>query len=68
MDVHLVGNAGATLLAVVVKENPIYAYITVSEADLLQFRGLVKQGKRVDFRKEMVPVELGLRQRRRLSA
>jgi RND family efflux transporter MFP subunit len=57
---NLVGNSEATLLATIVKEDPIYAYMSVSEADLLRFREMVVKGERVDFRKETVPLDLGL--------
>jgi RND family efflux transporter MFP subunit len=57
---NYVGDGQPTLLATVVKTDPIYAYMTVSEADLLRFRRQVREGKRVDYRKEIVPLELGL--------
>lgn len=57
---NLVGDGEATVLATVVKTDPIYAYMTASEADLLRFREMVRKGERVDFRKETLPVDLGL--------
>ena len=57
---NLVGNGDATVLATVVRDDPIYAYMSVSEADLLMFRGLVSTGQRVDFRKTPIPLDLGL--------
>jgi membrane fusion protein (multidrug efflux system) len=57
---NLVGDGAATLLATIVQMNPMYAYCTVSEADLLRFRKMVKTGARVDFRKELVPMDLEL--------
>ncbi len=48
---NLVGDGQATVLATIVKVDPIYAYMSVSESDLLMFRKLVREGKRVDFRK-----------------
>ena len=57
---NLVGNGDATILATVVRDDPIYAYMSVSEADLLMFRALVSTGQRVDFRKTPVPLDLGL--------
>ena len=57
---NLVGDTDATVLATIVKSNPIYAYMSVSEGDLLRFRSMVKSGQRPDFRKELVPLDLGL--------
>jgi membrane fusion protein (multidrug efflux system) len=55
---NLVGDGTATLLATVVKDDPVYAYSNISDADVLLYRSLNRQGKRVDFRKETVPIEL----------
>ena len=41
---NLVGNGQATLLATIVRDDPIYAYFTVSERLLLEFRELQRQG------------------------
>lgn len=57
---NLVGDGAATLLATIVQMNPMYAYCTVSEADLLHFRKMVNTGARVDFRKEVIPMDLEL--------
>lgn len=57
---NLVGDGQASVLATIVKFDPIYAYMSVSETDLLMFRKLVREGKRVDFRKETIPLDLGL--------
>ena len=57
---NLVGDGQATLLATVLKEDPIYAYMSVSESDLLRFRKMVAEGKRPDFRTDVVPLELGM--------
>ena len=57
---NLVGDAQNTVLATIVKTDPIYAYMSVSEADLLQFRKMVREGKRADYRTEAMPLELGL--------
>jgi RND family efflux transporter MFP subunit len=57
---NLVGDGQATLLATIVQEDPIYAYLTVSESDLLRFRKQVNDGKRVDYRKHPIPMGLGL--------
>ena len=57
---NLVGDTDSTVLATVVKDDPIYAYFSASEADLLMFRSLVSKGERADYRKEPVPIDLGL--------
>jgi len=57
---NLVGNGEATLLATILNEDPIYAYISVSESDVLFFREQVRKGRRVDYQKEHVKLELGL--------
>ena len=57
---NLVGDSDSTILATVVNDKPIYAYMSVSESDLLMFRTLVAKGERPDFRKELVPLDLGL--------
>ena len=56
---NLVGNTDATLLATVVKYDPIRVYVNVSESDLLLFRRLSAEGKRPDYRDVKVPAELG---------
>jgi membrane fusion protein (multidrug efflux system) len=57
---NLVGDGTATLLATIVQMNPMYAYCTVSEADLLQFRKMVNAKTRLDFRTNVIPMELEL--------
>lgn len=57
---NLVGDGEATLLATILKEDPIYAYMSISESDVLGFRSQVRQGEQVDYQKEKVPLELGL--------
>jgi membrane fusion protein (multidrug efflux system) len=57
---NLVGDGDSTVLATVVKDDPVYAYVSVSDADVLQFREQVRQGKRVDFSKETIPMDLGM--------
>jgi membrane fusion protein (multidrug efflux system) len=57
---NFVGDGQTTLLATIVKTDPIYAYISVSEADVLRFKELVRQGKREDYRTADMPIELGL--------
>lgn len=57
---NLVGNNEATLLATIVRYDPIRAYYAVSENDLFRFRELRRKGERGDFRQEKVPVGLSL--------
>jgi membrane fusion protein (multidrug efflux system) len=57
---NFVGSGEATVLATIVKDDPIYAYMSVSEADLLRFRAMVSKGERMDFRKETLRIDLGL--------
>ncbi|AGA25371.1 efflux RND transporter periplasmic adaptor subunit [Singulisphaera acidiphila] len=57
---NLVGDGEATLLATILKEDPIYAYMSISEADVLGFRAQVRHGDRVDYKKEKVTLDLGL--------
>jgi RND family efflux transporter MFP subunit len=57
---NLVGDGEATLLAVVLQEDPIYAYVAISEADLQMFRKKVRDGTRPDFRKDTIPIDLAL--------
>ncbi len=57
---NLVGDAQNTVLATIVKTNLIYAYMSISEADLLLFKKMVREGKRADYRTEAMPLELGM--------
>ena len=57
---NLVGDGQATLLATVLRDDEIYAYMTVSESDLLRFREQRASGERGDFRIDNIPLELGL--------
>ncbi|MGE3821671.1 MAG: efflux RND transporter periplasmic adaptor subunit [Isosphaeraceae bacterium] len=57
---NLVGDSDATVLATVVQANPIYAYMNVSEVDVLRFRERVRKGERVDFRQETIPIDLAM--------
>ena len=57
---NLVGDGQATVLATIVTDQPIYVYMTISESDLLQFKGMVASGERKDFRDVDIPLELGL--------
>jgi len=57
---NLVGDAEATVLAAIVKYDPIYAYWTVSESDLLSFKQMVRDGKRIDYQTGVVTIDLGM--------
>src|SRR5262249_6885579 len=57
---NLVGDGEATVLATIVNDNPIYAYMSVSEADLVRFREQVRKGERVDYRKDTIRLDLRL--------
>jgi membrane fusion protein (multidrug efflux system) len=57
---NLVGNNEATLLATIVKYNPVEAYFTLSESDMLAFAKMRRQGQRPDYRKEKIPMGMGL--------
>ena len=57
---NLVGDGESTVLATIVKMDPIYAYATVSEADLVRAPMLVADGKAQKTGEAGVPVELGL--------
>ena len=57
---NYVGDGQATLLATVLKDDPIHAYMTVSESDLLRFRKQVRDGTRVDYRSDKVPLDLAM--------
>ena len=58
---NLVGDGQASILATIYKDNPIYAYVSVSESDLLRFRQMAREGKRKDYEKgEQINLELGL--------
>ncbi len=57
---NLVGDGEATLLAVVLDEDPIYAYVAISEADLQMFRKMVRDGTRADYTKDTIPMDLAL--------
>ena len=58
---NLVGDGQATVLATILRDDPIYSYVTVGESDLLRFRKMAREGTHRDFEKgEEVPLELGL--------
>jgi len=58
---NLVGDGQATLLATILKDDPIYTYNTVGESDLLRFRKMAREGTHRDFEKgEEITLALGL--------
>jgi RND family efflux transporter MFP subunit len=58
---NLVGDGQATVLATIYKVDPIYAYVSVSESDLLMFRQMAREGTHKDFDKgDQIPLDLGL--------
>src|SRR4051794_24514187 len=54
---NLVGDGQASLLATIVKLDPIYAYVNLSEHDLLRYRA---QADNADADAEAMPMELAL--------
>ncbi len=54
---NLVGDGQASLLATIVKTDPIFAYVSISEPDLLRYRKLMGRSAAND---SPVPMELGL--------
>jgi membrane fusion protein (multidrug efflux system) len=57
---NLVGDGQSSLLATIVTVDPIYAYTTVSEADLIRFRSLIGEAGRSGLGESAMPMELGL--------
>lgn len=57
---NFVGDGQSTVLATIVKTDPIHAFISISEDDLLQVERMVREGKQLDYRKTPMPMELGL--------
>jgi RND family efflux transporter MFP subunit len=58
---NLVGDGQASILATTYKDNPIYAYVSVGETDLLRFRQMAREGKHKNYEKgELIPLDLGL--------
>lgn len=58
---NLVGDGQSSVLATIVRMSPIYAYATISEADVLRTPALTKFGSEsVESETSPVPVELGL--------
>ncbi len=57
---NYVGDGFATVLATIVKTDPVRAFVNVSEIDLLRIDRMVRQGKRADFRNATLPMEMAL--------
>ena len=57
---NYVGEGQSIVLATVVKTDPIYAYITPSEGDLLRVQTMARRTNAADNRSVDVPMELGL--------
>ncbi|MDR3633704.1 MAG: efflux RND transporter periplasmic adaptor subunit [Isosphaeraceae bacterium] len=57
---NYVGEGNSIVLATVIKTDPIYAYVTVSEDDLFRVQGMIRAGKTAASREQSVPMQLGL--------
>jgi membrane fusion protein (multidrug efflux system) len=57
---NYVGDGQSTVLATVVRSDEIYAWINLSESDLLRVQAMVRQGKRKDYRDAEILIEMGL--------
>ena len=58
---NLVGDGSASILGTIYKVDPIYAYMNVSETDLLRLKKLAREGKRPSYDKgEEIHFDLGL--------
>ncbi|WP_435010172.1 efflux RND transporter periplasmic adaptor subunit [Tundrisphaera lichenicola] len=58
---NLVGDGQATILATILKDDPIYSYVNVSENDLLRFRQMAREGTHKDFEHgDEIILDLGL--------
>jgi membrane fusion protein (multidrug efflux system) len=57
---NLVGDGTSSLLATIVKLDPIYAYTNLSEYDLLRLRGQSRSPGEPDAPEHPLPMELGL--------
>jgi RND family efflux transporter MFP subunit len=57
---NYVGDGQSTVLATIVKTDPIYAYITPSEAELLQVQTVARQGKPKNDSQAPIVMEMGL--------
>ena len=57
---NYVGDGQATELAQIFQEDPIYAYMSVGEDDLLMFRKQQRSGQRKDFRTDRIGLDLSM--------
>lgn len=57
---NFVGDGQSTVLATIVKTDPIHAYVSLSEDDLLRVESMVRLGRQQDYRTEPIPIEMGL--------
>ncbi len=57
---NLVGANEPTLLAVIVKDDPIYAYFNVSERDILYYQEMQRNRQTLESKDNVIPVHLGL--------
>ena len=57
---NYVGEGQSIVMATVVKTDPIYAYITPSETDLLRLQQYARHPNATDVRGQEIPMELGL--------
>jgi RND family efflux transporter MFP subunit len=58
---NLVGEGNSSVLATIYKDDPIYAYVSVSENDLLMFRQMAREGSHKNYEKgEMIALDLGM--------
>lgn len=58
---NLVGDGQSSVLATIYRDDPIYAYATVSESDRLMFRRMAIAGTHKNYEKgEEIPLELSL--------
>lgn len=57
---NLVGADESTLLAIIVKDDPIYTYFNVSERDLLNYQKTRRNGEQQNGEDKMPPLYLGL--------
>lgn len=57
---NYVGEGESVVLSTIVRIDPIYAYVTPSETDLVRVRALVPKGRHLDLREASIEMEMGL--------
>jgi RND family efflux transporter MFP subunit len=58
---NYVGEGQSSVLATIVRVDPIYTYVSVSEDDLLRVQKMmVRRGKRPGSKDDVIPIEMGL--------